>query len=164
MSQRSRLPLAISFSLLAVSGCVEASDSDDDSGLVGAWIIVETTTTTPDSTWVDESPQPGLYMFTDRHFSLMLIPEDAPRPLLPEDATPEQRLAVFENFVADAGSYVASDSILTMQNVIAKLPRAMNSNAGSPYRYRINGDSLTLSFSGAWATGGEITYRLVRLN
>jgi len=103
-------------------------------------------------------------MFTDGHFSLMLIPENAPRPLLPEDATPEERLAVFENFVADAGSYVASDSILTMQNVIAKLPRAMNGNAGSPYLYRLNGDSLTLSFRGAWATSGEITYRLVRLN
>ena len=134
-------------------------------GLPGAWLLVETKTTTRDSTWVDTSPQPGLYVFTDKHFSLMLIPQDTLRVLPRENASSAQKLAAYENFIADAGSYEASDSILTMQNFIAKEPYAMQGRpgAGSPYHYRLSGDSLTLTFRRAWAAPGEITYRLIRL-
>lgn len=156
---------ASALSLVLQTGCSRGSDIGAPAGLAGAWRIVETTTRTPDSSWVDDSPQPGLYIFTGRHFSIMLIPQDSPRAHLREDASPEERLAAYENFIADAGSYEASDSSLTMRNFIAKWPNAMNGGAGGPYRYQLSVDSLTLSFKGAWAVdaGGEITYRLVRL-
>ena len=150
--------------LIVALGCDVLHISEDRACLVGAWQIVESATTTPDSSWIDKSPQPGLYMFTDRHFSLMLIPQDTVRAPLIQNATCEERIAAFENFVADAGSYESSDTLIIMKNIIAKLPRAMNGDAGGPYRYWIKGDSLTLSFSGGWAAGGKITYRLVRLN
>ncbi len=136
---------------------------EQSSGLLGAWLIVETTRTTPDSAWMNENPQPGLYIFTDRHFSIMLIPGDSPRTNLFPNAPPEQRLAAFEDFIADAGSYEATDTLLTMRNVIAKVPDVMNSGAGGPYRYWLDGDTLTLSFTAGWAAGGETIYRLVRL-
>ena len=150
--------------VLAVS-CLQdgRTDTNQRNELHGAWLIVETARTTPDSAWVNENPQPGLYVFTDRHFSIMLIPGDSPRAILPPDATSEQRLAAFEDFIADAGSYEATDTLLTMRNIIAKVPNVMNSGAGSPYRYWLNGDTLTLRFSAGWAAGGETTYRLVRL-
>ena len=157
--------LAMTLVLTFGAGITSAQGSDGRSALVGAWLITETTTTTADSVVsVNKNPQPGLYLFTDRHFSIMLIPRgDSPRAVLTEDASPEERLAALENFVADAGSYEATNSMLTMHNILAKLPRAMNSDAGGPYRYTLNGDSLTLTLNGGWARGGEITYRLVRL-
>ncbi len=161
MRRRSSFLVVPMFMVSCAPGTGSATDERD--GLVGTWRIVETTRTTADSTWVNESPQPGLYIFTQRHFSLMLIPADSPRVVWPADGTPEERLAAFENFVADAGTYEATDSVLTMSNIIAKLPWAMNAGGGGPYRYRLDGDTLTLSFTPGWLGESEITYRLVRL-
>ena len=165
MSVRIRGFLIVALSLVAVTGCNDspADYSDGQSSLAGAWLITETTTKTPDSISVNKSPQPGLYLFTDRHFSLMLIPGEKPRAELPEGASLEERCEAFENFVADAGTYEVTDSTLTMHNIIAKNPRAMNGGAGGPYQYKLSGDALTLTFSTGWARGAEITYRLIRL-
>ena len=40
---------------------------------------------------------------------------------------------------------------------------AMNLGGGGPYRYRLSGDTLTLTFGPGWQGETEITYRLVRL-
>ena len=150
---------------ILVASCVPGSTpaTSDNAGLVGTWRIAETTRTTGDSTWVSEDPRPGLYIFTERHFSLMLIPGDSARVEWSGEGTSEERLAAFENFVADAGTYEATDSVITMSNILAKLPWAMNLGGGGPYRYLVDGDTLTLSFGPGWLGETEITYRLVRL-
>ena len=150
--------------LVVVAGCSPQQESGQGSpdALVGAWLITETTTTTADSSWTNSAPQTGLYIFTESHFSNMLIQGSKPRGLFPEVATPEQRLSAYDPFIADAGSYELTDSTLTTHNIIAKVPNVMS--AGFPYRYILSGDTLTLTFTGGWAPqGGEITYRLVRL-
>ena len=158
--------LAIFFAVpWLVAACTPQAGSvtSDDQGLVGAWLITETTRTKGDSTWVTESPQPGLYIFLEHHFSLMLVPGEGPRVEWPGDGTPAERLAAFENFVADAGSYEATDSVITMNNIIAKLPWAMNLRGGGPYQYQLDGDTLILTFGPGWQGESEIKYRLVRL-
>ena len=163
LSIRNVLTIAAAFVL--VNGC-QSSDTLDDqaespNGLVGAWLIVETTITTPSGTTMNENPQPGVYIFTERHFSNMLIPEER-RSLFGEERTDEERLAAYDNFIADSGSYELTDSLLTTHNMIAKVPNAMD--GGFPYRYILDGDSLVLTFDRGWAPpNGEITYRLVRL-
>jgi len=135
---------------------------DTHNGLIGAWLIVETTVTTPTGTTTNENPQPGVYIFTERHFSNMLIPNAEGRSPFTEERTDEERLAAYDNFIADSGSYELTDSLLTTHNIIAKVPNAMN--GGFPYRYSLEGDSLVLTFDRGWAPpAGEITYRLVRL-
>ena len=148
-----------------VASCAPEAGSvtGDHQGLLGTWLITETTRTQGDSTWVNDSPQPGLYIFSQHHFSLMLIPGDSPRVEWQGAGTPAERLAAFENFVADAGSYEATDSVITMSNIIAKLPWAMNLGGGGPYQYRLDGDSLSLSFGPGWMGESKIKYRLVRL-
>ena len=147
------------WAVVAVAACARTGSSPD--GLLGAWQIVETTITTADSTRVDSDPEPGLYVFTAGHFSNMLI-QGGPREPFPPDPTPEQRLAAYDPFIADAGSYVRTDSTLVTSNRIAKVPNVMNS--GVTYRYVLSGDTLLLTFSGGWAPpDGEITYRLTRL-
>lgn len=151
--------------VVIVCSCSEPPQPDESptSPFVGAWTLVETTKTTPDSSWTDSSPATGLYIFTERHFSLMLIDAaDSREPFPAGGASAEQRLAAYDPFIADAGTYEFDDITLRTRNIIAKVPNVMT--AQIEHRYQIRGDSLTLTFSGAWAPpDGEITYRLVRL-
>ena len=160
-----RAVFAIATAIVLVNGCGQSNNLDTQieshKGLVGAWLIVETTVTTLDGTTTNENPQPGVYIFTERHFSNMLIPEER-RSLFGEERTDEERLAAYDNFIADSGSYELTDSLLTTHNMIAKVPNAMD--GGFPYRYTLDGDSLVLTFDRGWAPpDGEITYRLRRL-
>ena len=151
--------------LVLVHGCRPTDNLDDQTdfsnSLVGAWLIVETTVTTPGGTTTNENPQTGLYIFTQGHFSNMLIPGERRSPF-GEERTDEERLVAYDNFIADSGSYELTDSLLTTHNRIAKVPNAMD--GGFSYRYILEGDSLVLTFDGGWAPpDGQITYRLRRL-
>jgi len=153
---RRALPLS---AVVVFAACAQTGSPPD--ALLGAWQIGETTVTTRDSTWVDSDPEPGVYLFTERHFSNMLI-QGGPREPFPPNPNAEQRLAAYDPFITDAGSYVRTDSTLVTSNRIAKVPNVMNS--GVTYRYALSGDTLLLTFSGGWApSDGEITYRLMRL-
>ena len=133
--------------------------------LVGAWSIVETTVTTSSGSTTESNPQPGFYMFTERHFSNMLIPFGA-RSNFSATRTDEERLRAYDNFIADAGTYEVDGSVITVDNIIAKVPNAMPPRVtdGLTYRFRFDGESLVLILTGGWAPrDGEITYRLERL-
>ena len=100
--------LAISTASVLGNGCRPTDNRDAQTephnGLVGAWLIVETTVTTPTGTTTNENPRPGVYIFTERHFSNMLIPGERRVPFS-EEQTDQERLAAYDNFIADSGSY-----------------------------------------------------------
>jgi hypothetical protein len=130
--------------------------------LVGAWLITETACATSEGIVVNEEPQTGLYVFTERHFSLMLIPNAEARPLFSENRTDQERLAAYDNFIADAGTYEAIGNVLTTHNMIAKVPNAMDYQL--EYQFSLEEDALVLSFDRGWAPPcDELTYRLRRL-
>ena len=166
---RSKTSAICVFWLCAASAsCTGAEPKGGDSErspFLGGWLLVETTKVTPESTWTDSTPPIGLYVFADEHFSIMLVDADESRALFPPGGTAaasdEERLRAYDPFIADAGTYRFNDSILTTQNIIAKVPNVMSYQIA--HRYRMAGDSLWLTFSGAWAPpDGEITYHLVR--
>ena len=148
--------------LMAGMTLLACSDvTDEDGMLIGAWIIIETMITDSGETTAIPDPQPGLYIFTERHFSTMLVPRGQRQPIS-EARTDEERLAAFDNFVADAGTYHLEGSALVTDNIIAKIPNGMT--ARIPYEYDFDGDELLLTLESAWAPpGGSITYRLRRL-
>jgi hypothetical protein len=133
--------------------------------LIGAWLISETSTTDHTGTTVNHNPEPGVYIFTQRHFSNMLIPGTARTPFS-RPATEKERLSACDNFIADSGSYEYTASRLTAKNIIAKVPNVMppHSSGALTYEWRVDGDRLTLTLRGGWAPrNGAITYRLSRL-
>ncbi len=97
----------------------------------------------------------------------MLIPSVEQRAPLSAERTDQERLAAFENFIADAGTYESTDSEITVHNIIAKIPNVMppfRAGADLTYGYKFEGESLMLTLRGmGWAQGGEITYRLERI-
>lgn len=130
--------------------------------LEGAWRITEASWTSPDTSWVNASPQPGLFLFLGRHYSTVFVQGSQPREFFSEETTDAERLAAYTDFIANAGTYEASGSTLSVRPLVAKVPNAMAGESFT-YEYELGGDTLWLSLSAAWAQGGETVYTLVRV-
>jgi len=90
--------------------------------------------------------QPGLMIFTKRHYSMVFVQGFAPRPQLSDSANDEELGRVFTPFTANAGTYQRNDSTITFTPIVAKVPAVMS---GTPFtlRARTKGDTL-------WVFGG----------
>ena len=132
------------------------------SALQGAWTITEVSVTTPDTSWTEANPQPGLYIFLEPHYSTLIVQGSEPRELFSDDPTDAEFLAAFSLFVANSGTYEVSGTTLTVRPLVALHPNSMSNNSYT-YTYRVEGDTLRLTLSAQWAPeGGEIRYTLAR--
>lgn len=118
--------------------------------LHGAWRVIQSSLTTGETKTTNASPQPGLVLFTDRHYSLMYVEGQLPRkpftdPIRPTDA---EKLEAYETFVGHSGTYSVSDSLIAMEVVISKWPNLMGTELRTSFArfaYRIGGDTLRLT-------------------
>lgn len=118
--------------------------------LTGTWQITEVRRGGPNGK-TNNNPQPGFYLFTGTHFSVMVVTSDAPRP---DDIPPgpvdetkvtfRQLAAAWSSLSAYGGTYTLSDSTLTVHAEISKSPRPMTRKESIVFSYRIDGDKLTL--------------------
>ena len=132
------------------------------SALQGAWTITEVSVTTPDTSWTEANPQPGLYIFLEPHYSTLIVQGSEPRELFSDDPTDAELLSAWSPFIANSGTYEVSGTTLTVRPLVAKQPNAMSDDSFT-YTYQVEGDTLRLTFSAAWAPeGGEIRYTLAR--
>jgi len=60
----------------------------------GVWRVTEVTTTGPNAS-TNKSPQPSLYIFTPKHYSLMRVNGTTARPDLPQDQMAKATAAQF---------------------------------------------------------------------
>jgi len=104
--------------------------------------------------------QPGLLVFTRRHYSMMFVQGFAPRPLPGDSATAEQVALLFIPFTANAGTYQRTDSTVTFTPMVAKHPAVM---AGGPFTLKIRVKGDTLWGRGAPGTSGGQTWTWVRV-
>jgi Lipocalin-like domain len=140
---------AATVTLLVVAGSVSARAQGSPS-LEGAWRVTEFVATGANAETI-KSPQPGLYIFTKRHYSIVTVGGTAPRkdfgaardPENLSDAEKIARYAAWEPFAANAGTYQVSGNILTTRAEVAKNPGVMT---GPPIErtFRIEGKTLTL--------------------
>jgi hypothetical protein len=87
--------------------------------LVGAWRVTE----------IDDAnrppitnPQPGLYIFTDQHYSFARINGTGPLPDYPSNdkATDADKVAVFNALYLNTGTYTVTANMLTTKAMVAK--------------------------------------------
>lgn len=155
------LALGIAFALAAQH--VDAQSSVPD--LEGAWRVVEVDYSGPGARTV-ESPQPGLLLFTGRHYSYTFVTSEAPRPPLPPGpATPEALATVWNPFTSNAGTFEVSGSTMTRRPIVAKSPDAMAPGAFNEYSFRLTADTLWMTSTAT--EGGPVrnpsTVRYVRV-
>lgn len=132
------------WALLLTSGIAPAQQKSTP--LTGAWEVTKIQMTGPNARTV-ANPQPGLYLFTGKYFSIMMVMGDHPRPIhptLPEvaKATAQEILAVYGPYVANTGAYEIHGGTLIMHPLVSKNPELMGGSV--TYSFEIQGNSLTL--------------------
>jgi hypothetical protein len=116
--------------------------------LEGAWSIVSISVTGPDSA-DNTTVQPSVFLFGDKHYSMMRVTGNQPRPLAATDSpTDAEKLSAYNTFVANTGTYEIADSTLTIHPVVARSPNFM-SGGSDKYHFRVSGDTLWLTSTGA---------------
>ena len=112
--------------------------------LEGAWRVAEIVVTGAGASKT-ASPQPGLFIFTQRHYSLMWVPGNQPRTLFKaEDPTNEEKITAFDSFVANTGTYELSGTTLTIRPMVARFP---NCTGGAFMRFQVLAEGKTLTLT-----------------
>ncbi len=170
-----RLHLSL-FILLSITACAPAAEEPVmQETLEGAWRVTEESFESPAASWTNTSPQPSLYIFAEQHYSIMLVPSGSdggsqPRELFPgnepvlgsAEPTDAEKVAAYDSFIANSGTYEVSGSSLTTRPIVAKTPNFMSGGALT-YMYQIEGDTLRLTLKPPWAPDTEQSLTLVRL-
>lgn len=113
----------------------------------GVWRVVEVETTGPGAS-TNSKPQPGLYIFTAKYYSIARVMADKPRPNQPQDvtkATAAELLAAWNLFIAQSGTYEIAGSNLTLRPEVAKNPTVMAAGSYTTNSYKLEGNTLSLT-------------------
>ncbi len=133
-------------------------EEHSESPLEGAWSVASISVTGPDSA-ANTAVQPALFLFGDKHYSMMRVTGNQPRTLAATDnPTDPEKLAAYDSFIANTGTYEVADSTLTIHPVVARSPNYM-SGGSDKYQFRVSGDTLWLSNTGAdirTSIGGQL--------
>jgi hypothetical protein len=155
----------IAFALLALgAGPLAAQARPAPAALPGVWRPVDARTGNAPGT----ASQPGLYVFTRQHYSIMRVTSNTPRPNPPatlNQATAAQLIAAWDPFTANAGTYQVNGSELVTRPIVSKAPSFMTTGSFIAYNWTVRGDTLTLlplRTQQGPVTGGT-TIRLVRV-
>ncbi|MFQ5690884.1 MAG: hypothetical protein ACE5HQ_11490 [Gemmatimonadota bacterium] len=128
----------------AVALAFNAAPNSGKTAVEGVWKAVAVTITNPDSTWTTEITTPNLTIFTEGHFAALRTGE---RESLPEEATDAQRLAAWQPFNANAGTYKTSSSEMTTTVIVAKSPNATAERRSRTSTFERDGDVLWRTFT-----------------
>jgi hypothetical protein len=124
--------------------------------LKGVWRVVEVTGADGK---LNPKPEPGLYIFTDRHYSIMRV--NQPRAALPESAGDKERLAAFDPFTANSGTYQVKGTQLMTQPMVAKNPNVMTGKGGTS-ELKMEGANVAY-ITGGGGPGGKQIVKLQRI-
>jgi hypothetical protein len=140
--------ITTSFAVLLSGWAVPESDSrafaQSPSRLAGAWRVIEVTR---DSAGVPRTAVfPGLYLFTQNHYSIMRFDSDKPRRDFPANLrrTTETYIDVWGPLAAQSGKYEIRGERIFTQPHVAKNPGAMKPESFVMYSWRVDGDTLWL--------------------
>jgi hypothetical protein len=145
MTMHTNAPMVLAALAAAlVSACQQPEGAEPP--LEGAWSVVSMHVTGPDS--AGTTVQPSLFLFGDKHYSMMRVTGNQPRTLAATDSdTDAEKLAAYNSFIANTGTYEVADSTLTIHPVVARSPNYM-SGGSDIYHFRVSGDTLWLSNTG----------------
>lgn len=133
--------LSSAFVIAVIS--VSAYGQSKSPPLIGVWRVTERTES-PNAP-INRSPQPGLFIFAQGYYSIMVVTGDKPRPALPQDvskATVEELLSVWRPFTANAGTYEIKGDIVTTHPIVAKV---MRPGGRATIKFETEGNTLTLT-------------------
>ena len=132
--------------VLLLSATTVFNQSKPSATVQGVWRVAEVVTTGPGAS-TNSKPQPGLYIFTAKHYSIVKVDADNPRPNEPQDvakASASELIAAWNPFTGQTGTYELDGGNLTVRPLAAKNPTVMASGSFTTYSYKLDGDTLML--------------------
>jgi lipocalin-like protein len=130
--------------LLVVCTTIVSAQSSTKKSIEGVWKVTEIVVTGADASNVP-NPQPGLIIFTQKHYSVMWVPGSQPRNLFKgENPTNDEKIAAYDSFVANSGSYELVDGILTLHPMVSRSPNFMAGGV-TKNQLRIEGTTMWLT-------------------
>jgi len=148
MRKQTTAPIALAaLTAILLTACERGERAEhSESPLEGAWSVASIHVTGPDS--ANTTVQPSLFLFGDKGYSMMRVTGAQPRALAATDSdTDAEKLAAYDSFIANSGTYEVADSTLTIHPVVARSPNYMGGS--DIYHFRVSGDTLWLSNTGA---------------
>ena len=133
---------------------------------MGAWRLVETAVRAPGAGWDRRpTPQGGLFVFTQRHYSFFYVRGATPRPRFVDANRPTdaERIAAYDTFIAGAGRYTFDGRTAVLRADFMKNPNEMD---GTEWRWNAEqlSDTLLLVFRDPpFLPGQEWRFALVRV-
>ncbi len=144
MENRKAIRALTAIVVLALLPSVLLAQNPAKKSLEGVWKITESIVTGEDSS-SNSHPQPSLIIFSQKHYTMMLVPGNKPRALFKDtNPTDEERLSAFDPFIANGGTYEVAGSTLTIRPVVAKNPNFM-AGGSLKYQFRVEGNTLWLT-------------------
>jgi len=120
---------------------VGIAQSKSGSPVLGVWRVAEVTTTGPNG-HKNTDPQPGLYIFTARHYAQERVTSDTPRVELPTAGRTDDQVAeAFVPFNANAGTCDVKGDEIHYKRVIAKNPATMKAGNFEIDTFRMEGNN-----------------------
>ena len=154
---------------LLLVGAIELAPAQTTPSIQGVWRVTEAVVTGADAS-ANKSPQPGLYVFTKQHYSIITVNSTTPRKDFGTAANPAAltaaekmaRYDAWDAFTANSGTYQTSGTTLTTRPMVAKNPGVMGTTATR--EFKIEGSTLTLiQKSAAGQPASQTTTKLTRL-
>jgi hypothetical protein len=137
-------------SSVALLTSIDVAAQSKRGSLQGVWQTVEVTVTGPGArTIAIPEPRPNLIIITAKYYSRVEDHSEGPRPIIADvaKATADELRAVWDPFVGEAGTYEVTDgNVITMRPLVAKNPAAMAPGSFSTYSYKLDGDTLRVTF------------------
>lgn len=140
----------------AESGESVAVAGDPARALEGAWLMDEISVISSHGEAVYADPQPGLFIFSGGHYSMVWSWATEPLPDSEEmwRPTDEEKIRSFSAIIVNSGSYTASDSLVTTVPVVAKTAEFVGGMAS--YRYRVVADTLWMEMTNTVSRSGVV--------
>jgi len=139
------------------------STTSSQSRLLGAWRATRVTISGADTASTNSAPPPSLFIFTRNHYSQIYESADTARaPFAGPRPTHREKIAAFDSFVANSGTYRVSGNMLVLQPIVAKRPRPANGYSTIPHQFTIRSDTMFTIDRGP-AGSGPVEFRVTWL-
>jgi hypothetical protein len=133
--------------------------------LEGIWKKTEVTVAGPNAQKIPH-PQPNVCIFAKKYYSFTEVEGEKPRPDQPlEKATDAQKVAAWEPFSAEAGTYEVKGTTITFHVVVEKDPEGMKPGSFYTGDFKIEGNTLiiTLKADNTGPIADQIAMKFVRV-
>ena len=142
--------------MIIVAAVFLGVSANAQNSLNGAWLATELVITGGDKAGVYTDLE-SIIIFSEEHFSMFTNVGDRPDFSNSEArVTDQQKIDLYESFIANSGVYNVSRGTLIRQLVFAENPRDIGSTVESEYQR--NGDTLIITTKDPHSVINRITY------